>query len=352
MLVGIGSVRAGELAGVVDPDGKTTWYDGRDLGVEGRGWTNTASCYDRLPSDSQGRIPDSVWQLGHDSAGLCVRFTTDSESIQVRWTLLKGRLAMAHMPATGVSGIDLYTRDSEGRWRFTGNGRPTAVTNNATFAVRPGAENMLYLPLYNGVESVMIGIPGERGLARPSPSPRDRIKPVVFYGTSITQGGCASRPGMACAAIVGRRLDVPVLNLGFDASGKMEPEMASLLAELDPSAYVLDCLWNMTGQMVSERVAPFVRTLRQARPGTPIFLVEDSNFRNITPTGMGRRLREIHEQLKAEGVEQLYFVANEGMLGDDSDGTVDGCHPNDLGMMRQAAVMVRMLSPILQDQRR
>lgn len=336
-------------AGAPDPDGKTLWYDCRFLAVEGKGWTNTESYYDRLPLSAKGNVPDSVWNLGHDTAGMCIRFTTDAAPIQVRWTLLKDKLAMPHMAATGVSGVDLYAKDHAGRWCFLGNGRPAKLTNSATFTVKIGKEYMLYLQLYNGVKSVEIGIPKESAIASPAPSPRDRVKPIVFYGTSIMQGGCASRPGMAAAAIIGRGLDVPVINLGFDASGKMEPEMAALLSELYPSVYVLDCLWNMQNQMLSERVAPFVKKIRQVHPDTPIVLVEDSNFRNITPTGKGMILREIYEQLKKEEVKEIYFVANEGMLGEDCDGTVDGCHPNDLGMMRQAAAMIKALSTIINE---
>jgi len=354
-MVAGGLLQAEELVprhGAADPDGKTMWYDCRFLAVEGKGWTNTESYYDRLPANAKSNVPSAVWNLGHDTAGICFRFTTDSASIQVRWILLKDNLAMPHMPATGVSGVDLYSTDHAGKWCFVGNGRPRGITNNATFNVTAGSDHILYLPLYNGVKSVEIGIPKERSLASPPPSPRDRLKPMVFYGTSIMQGGCASRPGMATAAIVGRGLDVPVINLGFDASGKMEPEMATLLAGLDPSVYVLDCLWNMSTQMVSDRVAPFVKKLRQVHPDTPILLVEDSSFRNTTPTGKGKILREIHERLKAEGMGQIYFLANTGMLGDDWEGTVDGCHPNDLGMMRQAVSLIKTLAPILRNTRR
>jgi hypothetical protein len=152
---------------------------------------------------------------------------------------------------------------------------------------------------------------------------------------------------MAFPAIVGRRLNTPVINLGFSGSGQMEPAMAELLAELDPSAYVLDCLWNMSPDWVSTRVAPFVRTLRAAHPGTPILLAEDCSVRNICPTEKGSILRRIHQELTAEGVKNLYLLPCQGMLGDDTEGTVDGCHPNDLGMMRQAEVFAKALSPLL-----
>src|SRR5205085_2015483 len=136
-------------------------------------------------------------------------------------------------------------------------------------------EFLLYLPLYNGVSSVEIGIAKGSTLAKGPARPPERQKPIVFYGTSITQGGCASRPGMVHTAILGRRLDRPVINLGFSGSGRMEPAMATLLAELDPAVYVLDCLPNMSAAEVAERMEPFVRTLRKAHPRTPIVMAED-----------------------------------------------------------------------------
>ncbi len=330
------------------PDGSILWYDCRELAVEGKGWTDTASYYDRLPARAEGKVPPSVWYLSHCSAGLCVRFTTDAPSLEVRWTVASRNLAMPHMPADGVSGVDLYAKDKSGRWRFVGNGQPVAVSNTASFTPPPGSPCLVYLPLYNGVTSIEIGIPKDRTLSTPDAFALKQRKCVVFYGTSITQGGCASRPGMAATAIVGRQLDVAVINLGFSGSGKMEPAMADLLAELDPSAYVLDCLWNMSPAEVSTRVAPFVKRLRSARPNASIVLAEDSSVRNVCPTEKGRLLRAVYKNLVAGGITNLHFVSNQDMLGDDGDGTVDGCHPNDLGMARQANVFTKALSTILE----
>ena len=128
----------------------------------------------------------------------------------------------------------------------------------------------------------------------------------------------------------------------------MEPEMANLLAELDPSIYVLDCLPNMDINTVAERFDSFVRKLRKTHPTTPILLVEDASFRNVIPTGKGRILRLVHDKLTKDGIKDLYFLSNEEMLGTDFEGTVDGTHPNDLGMMRQATVFLKALTPILQ----
>jgi hypothetical protein len=332
----------------ISPDGATLWYDCKDLAVEGKGWADTKAFYDRLPARAEGKVPPSVWNLSHDSTGLCVFFATDAPSLQVHWTTTSANLAMPHMPATGVSGVDLYAKDKSGQWCFVGNGRPAAASNTALFTPPPGSPCLLYLPLYNGVTSVEIGIPKGRTLSTPDALALTQRKPVVFYGTSITQGGCASRPGMAFTAIVGRQLDVAVINLGFSGSGKMEPAMADLLAELDPSVYVLDCVWNMSPEEVSVRVEPFVKRLRLARPNTPIVLAEDSSVQNICPTEKGRLLRAIYKNLVAGGIENLHFLSNQNMLGDDGDGTVDGCHPNDLGMARQAIVFTKALTPVLQ----
>lgn len=330
-------------------DSPIVWHDCQDIGVEGKGWTDTLSFYDRLPGKAHGRAPEAVWELSHNTAGLCVRFTTDAASIQVRWTLLNAALAMEHMPATGVSGVNLYVKDAEGPWRFVGNGRPSGLSNTAAFAVSPGKQYLLYLPLYNGVKSVAIGIPKDRTISAWKPASSKPRKPIVFYGTSITQGGCASRPGMAFTAIVGRKLDTPVINLGFSGNGRMEPVMADLLAELDPSVYVLDCLWNMTPELVAERIAPAVRKLRQAHPNTPILLVEDYNIQNVCPTKMGVVLRAVNEKLKAESVANLHFLSSQDMLGTDGEGTVDGCHPTDLGMMRLADAFTKKLAPIVHE---
>jgi len=173
-------------------DGTTLWYDFRDFGVEGKGWADTLSFYDRLPAKAKGKVPGDVWVFGHCTAGFCAYFSTDAPVIQVRWTLLNDMLAMLHMPATGVSGIDLYVREKNGPWRFFNNGRPETTVNSMTFTPPVGCECLLYLPLYNGVKSVAIGIPQDRSIATPAAAALRRRKTVVDYGTSIVQGGCVS----------------------------------------------------------------------------------------------------------------------------------------------------------------
>ena len=163
------------------------WYDVRSLGVEGKVWDDTKSPFDRLPAKAEKAVRKPVWNLSRHSAGMCVRFESDSPVIHARWTLTSSSLAMAHMPATGVSGLDLYVQH-EGRWKWLATGRPTGQTTQAvlTRVDKTKRKYMLYLPLYNGVKSLSVGIHTGSRLATLPRSPQS--KPIVFYGTSITQG--------------------------------------------------------------------------------------------------------------------------------------------------------------------
>lgn len=338
----------------------TVWYDIRLLDIEGRGFDDTESFYDRLPARAKKTVRDPVWRLSQDSTGICVRFQTDAPEIAASWTLRSKNLAMPHMPATGVSGLDLYVQLPNRQWHWLGTPRPTTFpTNTATIIngiTKEKRNYLLYLPLYNGVTEVAIGIPKDCRIWKATPRPKGQDKSIVFYGTSITQGGCASRPGMVHTAILGRQLDRPVINLGFSGNGRMEKEVGAFLAELDASIFVLDCLPNITAAEVSERTEPLVKQLRKAHPQTPIVLVEDRTYTNaILRTASRKRnddsraaLKSAFERLQKAGVPNLYYIPGEHLLGADGEGTVDGSHPTDLGFMRQAEAFAKVLRPILE----
>jgi lysophospholipase L1-like esterase len=322
-----------------------------DWGVEGRGWTDVKRYYDRLPAKAEATVRTRVWDLSRYSAGMSCRFTTDASEIQVRYVLLKPTLAMPHMPATGVSGVDLYALIKDDEWRWIGTVLPKDRLVSAAIIKGLPAERRTYqinLPLYNGIDSLEIGV--SRGAVFEPVAPRTQ-KPVVFYGTSIMHGACASRPGMAIPAILGRRLNVPVINLGFSGNGKMEPEVGTLLTELEAEVYVVDCLPNITVEETALRTEPFVRLLREARPTTPILLVEDRVFPNSValPVQMEehqerhKALRTTYERLVASGVKGLFYVPGGDLLGADGDATVDGSHPSDLGMVRYADAYEKIL---------
>ena len=334
------------------------WFDVRNWGVEGRGWSQTERYFDRLPATAKGKVRDAVWQLSRHSAGMVARFETDATAIWTRYTLLSGSLGMNHMPATGVSGADLYAQDGQGRWRWLAVARPDGQNVKARLidGIEPGRRGyMLYLPLYNGVESLEIGVAPQAAMKPLAPR---AARPIVFYGTSITHGGCASRPGMAYPAILGRRLDRPTVNLGFSGNGTMDPELADLLAELDAAAYVIDCVPNMSPAMVAERTEPLVRRLREARPKTPIVLVEDRTSANAWLRPGQRRnhaasrasLKAAFQRLQTAGVQGLVYVEGEHLLGDDGEATVDSSHPTDLGMVRMADALEPVLRPLVPKQ--
>lgn len=331
------------------------WHDVSSWGVEGRAWSETARYFDRLPARSEGVVRQPVWDLSRHSAGMCSKFETDSRTIHVRYTLLKPGLAMPHMPATGVSGLDLYAEDSQGVDRWVNVVRPTTQTIEVAIAdgLTPGLRKYtLYLPLYNGVESLEIGV--DESATFNTIVPRTE-KSIVFYGTSIMHGACASRPGMAIPAILGRRLKMPVVNLGFSGNGKMEPEVADLLSELDPCVFVVDCVPNMNADLIDERAVPLVRRLKKAHPKTPVLLVEDRAYTNTpffpkrgaTHRSNREALRRTHQHLMSEGVEGVYYLAGKNLLGNDGEGATDGSHPSDLGMVRYADAYEPALRSIL-----
>src|ERR1019366_7858009 len=183
------------------------WHDIRQFGVEGRGWNDTRDFYDRLPARAETMVRKPVWELSRNSAGMCVRFVTDATTLRARWALTESWLYLPNMTAIGKSGLDLYVKTDCG-WRWLAVGVPAAQTNDVKLAGKrlPGKrEYILYLPLYNGVKFVELGIAATNVLGKaPAWGPGER-KPVVFYGTSILQGASASRPGMVRSAMLQRR---------------------------------------------------------------------------------------------------------------------------------------------------
>ena len=325
------------------------WHDVTKWGVEGRAWPEMERLrwFDRFPAAAQKTVTSAVWNLSRDSTGMMVRFKTDATAIHVHYKVVKTALGMPHMPATGVSGVDLYARDDTGKWRWVQVTRPATQEIKAEVIkdLAPGfREYAAYLPLYNGVEFLHIGVP--KGARLEGLAPRSE-KPIVFYGTSITHGACASRPGIVHTAILGRRFDTPVINLGFSGNGRMDAAVGEFLVKIDAAAYVIDCLPNMQPAAVREKCAPLVKLIRAARPDTPIILVEDRRFTNdwITPAKKKfhddnhAALREVYAELVNDGVKGLHYIPGDALYGTDTEGATDASHASDLGFMRQANVM-------------
>ena len=334
------------------------WHDAKKFTVEGLGFKDLKSPYDRLPARAEGVVRKAVWDLSRDSAGVAVRFVANSKVLHARWSITNKSLASANITATASSGLDLYAKTDAGRWHWLGIGRPTKFPENTDVlaaAIPPGQrEYMLYLPLRNGVEKLEIGVV-KGSVTGGGPARAGASKALVFWGTSITHGISASRAGMTHVAMLGRMFNRETINLGFSGNGKMEPEVTKLVAELDPAVFVLDCLPNMNDKEIKERAEVCVKTLRAAHPKTPILLVEDRNYAdNFLNAGRRERnetnhvaMRAVYAKLQRDKVAGLLYLKSEELLGNDGEATIDGSHPTDLGFQRQAAAFQKVLRKVL-----
>jgi lysophospholipase L1-like esterase len=328
------------------------WYDARLLTVEGKAYADTENFWERLPARAKGKVTPAVWNLSKHTAGICVRFATDATTIAAAWDGAV-KLRMDHMALTGSAGLDLYYRDGR-EWKYVATGRPreeattqVLVGHGAGRPVPAGwHEYLLYLPLYHPVTDLKIAVPPQARLAPAPPRDPSRAAPIVFYGTSITQGGCASRAGMCHVALLGRWLDRPVINLGFSGSGKGEIEMARLVAELDAAVFVLEPLPNMTTEQVRERLPQWITIVRQAHPRTPILLV--MNPLTAEKGDQNRTLETVYADAKKKGVQRLFLLPSAPQLAGRENGTVDGIHPTDLGFLRMAQCYEPVLRRLLE----
>lgn len=367
ILIGIGFL-AVSLSGISQGEPKIKWWnpaESKFAVCEGQGWPGeSGNPYGRLPSAAEKSVRPAVWSLSKNSAGLVIRFRSNAGRIVVRYQVA-GPVNMPHMPSTGVSGVDLYARNADGAWLWS-NGRYSfgdtvmyefngLEPNDSYHAM--GREYRLYLPLYNTVKWMEIGVADS---ALFSPLPLRREKPIVTYGTSIMQGACASRPGMAWTNILGRKLDRPLINLGFSGNGRLEPELISLITEIDAKLYILDCLPNLVNptvfsrEVVRERIADAVRQIRRVRPEIPVLLVDHCGYSDGLLNPARRRdyaeTNEVNHQafalLKAEGVQNIHLLSQE-VIGLTLDAMVDGTHPSDLGMQQYADAYEKIIRVIL-----
>ena len=320
------------------------YTDASAFPVYGKVSENTNTRYERLPSELQGVSRDPVWYLGRNSAGLFIRFRSNSTSIHARWESTFNN-TMPHMTDTGTKGLDLYAL-VDGQWKHVCSAQPQGKTSERKIIGNMDPierEYMLYLSLYDGVSSLEIGVDEGASLEQPAVDWPSREKPVVMYGTSILQGGCANRPGMAHTNIIGRRLDREVFNLGFSGNALLDMEIAELMASVeDPGLFVLDYAPNAYADMIEENGETFFRVIRDAHPDVPVIFIEDVIFPHTVfdnaileeVTRKNEAQERLYKKLKKSGEKNIYYISAEGMIGDDGEATVDAIHFTDLGAMR------------------
>ena len=332
------------------------WLDRETPGMEMNGAADPVNFY-RIAKTDASRLPYAVQCISENTAGVRLRFRTDADYIALK-AVIRYTDDMSHMPRSGSSGFDLFAGPA-GKPPFfrkafmPENGR-REVSGEVFLPGREERDILLNFPLYNGVQEIAVGLPPDSWLKPPSPFRFP--SPVVFYGSSITQGGCASRPGNAYPAIVCRELNADMFNLGFTGNAKGEPEMAAYIAGLDMSALVLDYDYNAaSAEALKATHEPFFRIIRERHPSLPILLLSKPNVDNDEAESARRRnvILQTYRQAMESGDRRVYFLDGASLFGTSYRDccTVDGCHPNDLGFLRMAEAVLPVLRSAMEDNR-
>ena len=326
------------------------WVDGETLPIEGKPFEDADTYFARLPPYAKSGVVKGTWMMGHCTPGMSYVFRTDAPKLRLRWSLTLERLSMSHMPATGVSGLDLYLLGDDGKWSFRKCCIPRKqYDNEVEVEVEPGRTYRLYLPLFNGISKIAFGVEKGRTL-EPVPLAPEK-KPIVFYGGSVTQGACVTRPGNLFVNIAGRKLGWPTVCMGFNGQGCMTIFEAELLAKIDAEAYCFLCFGNMDASTMKATCLAFLRRLHELRPNVPIVL---GAYHYILATGPKYAVEhavaaEVVHELMTEDPKswsKLTVVPIDKLCPADCDGSVDGGHPNDYGAQFMADGFVEALTLI------
>lgn len=316
-----------------------TYTSAQELLLVGKA-TSEGEYFHRVDTAKYHSMPPKVKKLFTNSAGLAISFTTNSPVIKAKWTV-PDNPQLPNLTRIAQKGLDLYIK-RDGKWQFAGVGMPGGVTTERVLVDNMGTEEkecLLYLPLYDELKSLEIGVLAGSYI-RKGENPFK--KKIVVYGSSILQGASASRPGMAYPARLARSSGYNFINLGLSGNGKMEKEVAAMMADIDADAFILDCIPNPSPKEIEERTVDFVLTLRQKHPDTPIIIIqtlirETGNFNRKAREQVKQQNEAIAGQvevLRKKNVKNLYFIKENCFLGTDHEGTIDGTHPNDLGFDR------------------
>jgi len=340
--------------------GNRTYYNALQFSVVGRG--HDEPNFNRLPAKYKHTVRPEVWKLSTNSSGISVAFTTNSPFISIRWSVQTFATPSA-MSRIGANGVDLYCF-KEGRWQYVSSGVPSGKKNeNLVISDMDSTmkDFMLYLPLYDVTESIEIGVSNTAKIIagkRLHDQPSDRI---IFYGTSITQGRGASRPGMNYPSIISRHLNAEVINLGFNSNGRFESSIGEMLCEIKSGLIVLDCTPNSVPDTIRNNLPKLIRQIRTCKPNIPILLIESiqreySYFKTSDSTTFGsfafikcqnQALMRVYQKAVADSVTNLYYLESSSLLGNDHEATVDGTHLSDLGLQRIANAVEEKIEAIL-----
>ena len=331
---------------VIEKDG-LRFISPEDPSVSLYGVFKTEKGYARMTPSVAEQVSPGVGYLNYNTSGGKLRFVTDSKKVAIIAKRNTG-YNPDHMTYVLVAGFDVYADDV-----YVTTFRPGVKASGdqsfeaaCSFDEKRERVITINFPAYGPVSEILVGF--EIG-STVKPSPEHKYeKPVVFYGSSITQGGCASRPGLVYTSVISRMLDANVLNLGFSGGAKGEPIMAEYIAGLEMSAFVLDYDANAgTPEYLAETHEPFFKIIREKQPDLPIVMMPRPLYLP-SPERDARiaAIRKTYENAKAAGDRHVYYLeTSETLAPIGNDGTVDGCHPNDLGFWH----MAKGLYPVLKE---
>lgn len=332
------------------------WVDAATLNVIGQAMP-TGKPFDRI-NTQEHPVPKQCITHSGFSTGLAVLFTTDSPTIAARWTTSQS-MPGNNMSAITQKGLDLYIRDGE-EWIFAGVGRPTITVEKRdkheytiiANAPTTAKECLMYLPIWDRVESLEIGIAEGSTIAAIENPFRHKI---VVHGSSITHGASSSRSGMTFPAQIERRTGLYMINLGYSGECKMQEEFARFLAEVeDADAFLFDSFSNSSAENTEANFDRFVDIIREKHPTTPLIFTQtirrDTRNYNLKTEDFEARKQAMAEKKVRERMKHdkhIYFLDSEGWTGHDHLGTADGTHPTDLGFVRMVEKMEPQLLKIL-----
>lgn len=293
----------------------------------------------RIPEAVARSVSEGVYSLHTYTAGGRVRFKTDSSYVAIHHEGWCGR--MPHMAFTGSVGFDLYVLNDEGRQQYVNTFKPSVDSAKGFEGViELGGKKMreitINFPTYSQITDLYIGVENDAQIGEHRPYKIER--PFVYYGSSITQGGCSSRPGTCYQPIISRRFDANFINLGWSGNGKGEKEMRDYIASLDMSLFVLDYDHNApTAEHLKATHEPMYKAIREAHPDIPIVMLTRPHYSVTDENARARVIKETYEKAKASGDNNVYYLNGRALMAiAGNEGTVDNCHPNDLGFFSMA----------------
>ncbi len=330
------------------------WIDARSdaFNIYGLHEPKSNDVFRRMPEKVAREVSEGVYYLHTNTSGGRIIFETDSPYVAVKMTA-KENSRLPHMPLTGVAGFDLYIFE-DGKFTYYRTFTPPYGFDGGYESVvdfmTPGSKKvMLHFPLYHNVDTLCIGLQKDSELS--SFAPYKDVPPILYYGSSITQGGCASRPGNNYPAIISRQNMIDFICLGFSGNAHGELAMADYIASLELSVFVMDYDHNDNADALMLHHEPFYKRYREKRPSTPIIFVTAPDFDADKLEYAKKRsaVRRTYDNAVAAGDKNVYFIDGETLFGTAHRDccTVDSCHPNDLGFSKMADVIYEKIRQLV-----